>query len=237
VRSEPVRIPCEHRSVKLELKADGFDSWIPQAEPVPPEGGERKIIASLSRNMNLASLSVHFQDPEGEPVLFRDLKAVLEAPIHLDGKDIGARAYETGEALHFPALPAGRYRFGFTCPGWAPVAFEAEVLPGEKNEHSVGLSPAARLRLRFVAPEKLTVRFRILHEGKAMPAFPLKEDGTPMGGTGAVTSSGEEGALFGGLPPGSCTIEVTSDDLVATSGSVVLGAGETTELEMEVQKR
>ena len=237
VQSVPVRIPCTDRNVQLELKADGFEAWRPEPEPLPPEGGERKVIVSLTRNTSLAPLTVRFQDADGTPIAFRSLQAALDAPIHLGGEEVGAITYETGETLHFPTLPSGRYRFGVRSATFAPAEFEADVLPGEKNETTVKLSEPAQLRIRFIAPERLMVRFQIVHNGRPARAFPLKEDGTPAGGSGPAVATGEKGTLFGGLPAGTCTIEVTSPDLVGTSSSVVLTAGETAELEMEVRKR
>jgi len=237
VKSTAVRIPCQHRNVRLELKADGFEAWRPEPEPLPVDGGERLIVASLIRDTSLAPLTVKFQDADGKLVSFREMQPKLDAPMHLGGKDIGAITYTTGETLQFDALPSGRYRFGVRSALYAPIEFEVDVIAGEKNERTVKLAAPARLRLRFVASERLMVRFRIVREGRTVRAFPLKADGTPAADTGAATASGDEGAWFGGLPPGSCTVEVMSPELVPTSRSVVLTAGETAELEMEVQKR
>ena len=232
-----VRVPCSHAHVQLELKADGFQPWRPQPEPLPPEGGARTIIASLTRDTSLAPLTVRFEDPEGEPVLYRDLNATLDTPLALDGQEVGAITLESSETLFFPSLPAGRYQFGVRSARYAPAIFEVQLVAGQQNEHLVRLTPSARLRIRFVAPEKLTVKFRILQEGTVVQAFRLKDDGEPAGGTGPLQADGNEGALFGGLPSGTVTIDVTDPALSAPGTSVLLEPGETAEVEIEVRRR
>ena len=237
VKSEPVRIPCVDRNVQLELKADGFQPWRPEPEPLPPEGGARTIIASLTRDTSLAPLTIRFEDADGKPVPYRTLNAKLDAPVALDGQAVGAITLEAGETLDFPSLPPGRYQFGIRSARYAPAIFEANLVAGEKNEHVVKLAEPARMRIRFVAPERLMVRFRILRQGRVIKAFPLKADGEPASGEGALQAAGNEGSLFGGLPDGTVTIEVTNDDLIASATQVTLRGGDTTDVEIEVRRR
>jgi hypothetical protein len=230
----PVRIPCDHRNVHFHLKADGFTAWRPDPEPLPIDGGERTIIASLTRDTALAPLEFKFTDEKGEVVSFASLGAKLDAPIRLDGTRIGEIVLEGREVLRFPGLLAGPYRFGIRMPKYAPVEFDIDIVAGEKNQKTVKLEPPAKLHLKFTAAERLLVRFRIMQDAQMIPAFPEKT-GAAVGQ--GLSAQGNEGAVFTGLASGTYSVEVTSPELVAISRSVTLRAGETTELEIEVEKR
>ena len=99
------------------------------------------------------------------------------------------------------------------------------------------LTRPARLRIKFIAPEQLMVRFRIMRAGHVVAAFPLQENGEPAPTTGALQAAGNEGALFGGLPGGTCHLEVTSPELAAGVTTVNLRPGDTTEVEIQVRRR
>jgi hypothetical protein len=237
VRTEAVRVPCDHRDVRLEIKADGFEAWQPPAEPLPPEGGERTVIVSLQRDTSLASLTVRFEDQDGTSLDYAGMRPVPSI-VRLDGQGMRSGiVVETAEALRFPALPAGPYRIGVRSPRHAPVETDVTVVAGEANTATVRVGPPARLRVRFMAPQTVLVRFRLLQEGRVVPAFPEGATGPiAPGEEGAPTSvtAGAEGAVFSGLPGGPVTIEVTSPELVAGPRTVTLRLGETTEVEIDV---
>ncbi|MDA1193740.1 MAG: carboxypeptidase-like regulatory domain-containing protein [Planctomycetota bacterium] len=242
VISRPVRVPCEHRNVHLEVKADGFAAWR-ATEPVPVVGGERELIAVLARDIGLGSLELQFIDPEGQAVNYSELGGALPSILSLSGADVGSLVLQGGTTLSFPSMPAGRYRIGKRTALYAPAEVDAEVRLGEKTELEVRLRPAARLRVQFTADTEHMVAFRLLRGSDVLHAFALSEDGTPV----SVSSDGAEpvplsarggaGALLGGLPAGSCTIEVTSPELVGGPRTVQLQEGSTTEVEIEVRSR
>lgn len=239
VDSAAVRIPCDHRFVQLELKADGFEAMRPPPEPLPAEGGAKEIIAVLVRDTSLAPLKLSFQDPSGKPVPYSDLGAGQPSITSLDGKDIGSVTFTGGETLNFDSLPAGRYRIGKHSPTYAPAEVDVDVRAGEKNEVTIKLKPAAKLRVTFRSSEKVTVRFRLRRSGRILRAFP--EGGrTTTGAEGSGLQplrAGEGGAVFTGLSEGSVTIDVTDPTLVAEAKTVTLREGETTAVEIDVRKR
>ena len=102
------------------------------------------------------------------------------------------------------------------------------------------IGPPAKLSVRFVAGEALTVHFRITQDGRPVLAFPEgKETAQPTGDAPEpLTAEGTGSALvLSGLGAGSYVVEVTSEELVATARSVRLTPGETEEVEIEVQRR
>lgn len=238
VKSETVRIPCDHRNVQLELKADGFEAWRPPAEPLPAEGGEKDVIAVLVRDTSLASLRFKFVDEDGKAVSFAAMKGVPSI-LRLDAKDPGSVVLEGGETLFFPALPAGPYRIGVRCPDHAPVEKDVDVVAGEANEVTVTLRAPAKLKVVFRSSERITVRFRLRRDGRILPAFPV--GGTPTGsdasGLQPLVAQGSEGATFTGLDAGPVTIDITDPTLSAEIKTVTLREGETTEVEIDVRKR
>ena len=239
VNSVAVRIPCDHRFVQLELKADGFEALRPPQEPLPSEGGEKEIIAVLVRDTSLAPLKLSFQDPDGKPVPYADLGSGQPLITSLDGKDIGSVTFTGGETLNFDSLPAGRYRIGKRSAKYAPAEVDLEVRAGEKNEVTVKLKPTAKLKVIFRSSERVTVRFRLRRSGRILAAFP--EGGlTPTGAEGSGLQplrAGEGGAVFTGLGAGQVTVDVTDPTLVAEAKTVSLREGETTEVEIDVRKR
>lgn len=238
VHAEPVRIPCDHREVRFEVKADGFEPWIPEAEPLPIDGGERKVIASLRRDLSLGSLVVRFEDADGEPVNYAEIQPVPTI-MRLDEQAISSGiVLETAETLNFPAIPAGPYRIGVRTPKYAPGAVEVTVRAGEKTEALCKLEEPAKLKIQFVSNERTLVRFRLMKAGQLIPAFPEGVPPSPNeSGTPPLVVQGNEGTVFTGLPPGPLVIHVTSPELVAAPTTVQLRAGETTETEIQVRFR
>lgn len=233
--SAPVRIPCEHRSVALEVKADGFSAWR-QKEPLPADGEDREIIVVLTRNTALGSLRLDYETDEGEAVPYTELGSRLPEITNLDGIEVGSLTIEQGASLHFQSLPAGRYLLVKRSPAYAPAAVEVDVRPGEETKATVKLRPAAKLRVRFVSSTRQLVTFRLLQAGRLLPAFPVGQGAADADG-GTLSAAGDEGALFSGLPAGTITVEVTSTDLVAQPVTVALKEGETSEVEIEVRER
>ncbi len=238
VKSQAVRIPCDHRNVQLELKADGFEAWRPPAEPLPAEGGEKDIIAVLVRDTSLASLRLKFKDADGKAVSYADMKGV-PGITRMDGKDPGSVVIEGGQTLFFPALPAGPYRIAVRSPDHAPVAEDVDVVAGEANEVAVTLRPPAKLKVVFRSTEPITVRFRLRRSGRILPAFPVGGTSGTEAATGMqpLVAQGAEGATFTGMDAGPVTIDVTDPTLAAEARTVQLREGETTEVEIDVRKR
>jgi len=238
VKSSAVRVPCAHRNVQFELKADGFEALRPPAEPLPAEGGEKNIIAVLVRDTSLASLRLHFQDAEGEVVSFASMKGVPDIT-RLDTRPPGSLVLETGETLWFPALPAGPYRVTVYSPDYAPVEQDVDVQAREANEVTVTLRPSAKLKVVFRSTEELTVQFRLRRDGRIVPAFPV---GATLGekdasGLQPLVVHGADGATFTGLDTGSVTIDVNDPTLSAEARTVQVTEGETTEVEIDVRKK
>ncbi len=238
VKAVPVRIPCDHRTVQLEVKADGFEPWVPEAEPLPVEGGERELIASLRRDLSLGSLTVRFEDNAGNAVNYREMRPAPNIT-RLDRQPIsGGIVLETAETLNFPAMPQGPYRIDVVSPGYAPASVEVTVRAGEKTEAVCRLEQPAKLKINFVASERVTVRFRLMKDGRIVPAFPEGQPPNPNeSGTPPLAIQGNEGTVFTGLPSGPIVIRVTNADLVAAPRTVQLRAGETTETEIQVRFR
>jgi protocatechuate 3,4-dioxygenase beta subunit len=237
VHSLPVRIPCDHREVAIEIKADGFEPYIPQAELLPVNGGERTIVASLRRDRSLAVLDVRFEDPDANPVSYASLNPVLEIA-RLDPRPMSSGiTVESGETLHFGSIPAGPYRILVRSAKFAPAEFDVEVRAGETNEKLVKLTEPARLKIRFTATEQLLVRFRILVQGKVIVAFPENADEAPQDAQAPLVVEGGEGMVLSGLPTGPVTVEVTSENLVAAPYTAHLRAGETVEADIGVRVR
>ena len=235
----PVRISCEHRNVKLEVKANGFQAWT-QVEPLPGDGGERQVLVTLTRDTALVNLEVAFVGPDDQPIPYHELGDTLPSIVSLDGKDIGSLRIQTGETLVFESLPAGRYHIGKISTAYAPAETDVEVKPGEPNRATLKLRPPAKLRIRFVAAERQMVRFRLLRGDVVLKAFPENSEGAVPGKAlddNPQLESGEEGTLYSGLSAGPCTIEVISPDLLPVRRDVQLQEGETTEVEIEVQPR
>ncbi len=239
VLSTPIRIPCDHPTVQFEIKAEGFAEWR-QAEPVPAAGGETEVIVVLTRDLAQGSLEIAFQGPDGKPVAYARLGAGSPTIMPLDDVDPGAITMEASTTLRFNALPPGRYRIGKRSPDFAPLELDAEVRAGEANRVTAKLRPAAKVRVRFLSSTPGTmVQFRLLRGREELPAYPVR-DGKPgaAGSSDAPLSvQGSEGRLFTGLPGGSCTIEVMNKELVAVRQTLQLQEGETTEVEIEVQRR
>jgi hypothetical protein len=238
VHSAPIRIPCDHREVRMEIKADGFEAVVPAPEPLPVSGGERTIQVNLRRDASLASLEVRFEDGDGEPVSFAG-EGGIPLITRLDETPMGSGiVLEAAETLKFPALPAGPYRVGMRCAKYAPAEVEVTVRAGEPNQATVRLGPPAKVHLRFVASEPTLVQFQVLHQGRPIPAFregaPPRDDG---GDGTSLSVEGGEGAVLSGLPAGEIEIRITSETLVASSHTLHLRAGETAEAEIEVRFR
>ncbi len=234
VVSEPVRIPCAHRNVLLQVKADGFTEWR-QKEPLPADGGTREVIAILTRDTGLTSLTLRYENASGELVPYTQLGSATPELTRLDNESIGSVAIEQGQALVIKSLPPGSYRVTKRSPSYAPATIDVEIRAGEPTEKTLKLEPPAKLRVRFTSNAPYTVEFRLVQGRYVVPGFRLKEDGTLDEAQGGTETG--RGALFTGLPAGRVTLEVTSPGLVAPPTALNLALGETTEVEIEVRAR
>ncbi len=236
--AEAVRIPCARRDVDLEVKGEGFAPW-KQTEPVPADGGEREVIAILTRDTSLGALELRFQGPDGSPVPYRDLGSSPPEITPLDGQDLSSVTMQGGEALTLPSLPAGRYRIAKRSPKYAPVELDIDVQAGEPTTHTAKLAAAAKLRIRFTASAPYKVRFRLERNGHRIPAFraSAEDEGPGPSSDAPQAATGGDGTVFTGLPAGAVTIVVTSPELTAARKTVQLQEGATGEVQIEVREK
>jgi hypothetical protein len=241
-RYAAVRIPCDRPDVSFELKAVGYELWTAGPEPLPVDGGEKTFPVLLRRDLSLGSLRLVLEDKDGKTLSFLGEKAEA-TPWRRDRLPIpGGIVLKPGDALEFPALPAGPYGLLVRSPLHAPVVVSVDVPAGRATEHRVVVGPPAKLRVRFTAPEAVIVRFRLML-GKD-PAFPYTE-GTTVAQEGdagdpskdPVFHAGAEGLVLTGLAAGRYAVEVLNPDLVAPPTAIDLVEGETREAEVALQKR
>jgi hypothetical protein len=236
--TEGVMVPATLGTVALELKAEGYAPWRSPAEPVPPEGGERILPVTLDRDAGQGGLRITFEDERGKRLKYVELRALPPSIMALERQDLGGGiVYEQADDLRFPALPPGKYRFGIRAFAYAPDTFDTVVVGGTESEHRVAFRLAARLRVKFTAPTARMVRFRILQNGRPVPALPEEGETKPTDPPltdEPVLSAGEAGALLGGLASGTYVVEVISEDLQPTRTPVTVREGETEEIEIRV---
>lgn len=235
----PVLLPASAGTVELEVKADGYAPFRLAREPVPPEGGARTLPVLLARDSGQGALLLLFEDESGRALPYRDLRALPPTITPLDRQDLGGGVVlETAEALRFPSLPPGRYEVGVRAFGHAPALVTGSVVAGAPSEVRTRLRPAARLRVRFSAPSARLVRFRLLQDGRVVPALTeAGAAGEPEAGDAPLLAAGEGGVVLGGLASGTYVVEVLSDDLLPSQTTVRAREGETEEVEIRVQPR
>jgi ATP-dependent protease HslVU ATPase subunit len=134
-------------------------------------------------------------------------------------------------------MQAGPYRVTITGPKFAPIVVDVTVVAGELVERKVTAEPPAKLKVRFVADERLTVRFRVTKDGRLAGAIPEgiesapqeADPNAPLSATGGGT-----GLVLSGMGGGTHVVEILSEELVAARHTVNLTPGETKEIEIEV---
>jgi hypothetical protein len=238
VRSEVVKVPCEGPTASFEVKADGYAPWKSDPVELPPDGGETTIALTLRRDTGQASLRVMLEDERGTKVHFVNAHA-FPTVMRLDGVHVTSGfVIEPGEDVRFTSLPPGPYRIGIHAHDFAPREVDVTVSPGEQAETKVVLEPAAKVRVRFVAPEAVIVRFRVTQGGRVVLAMPEGSvQGTDAATQEPIYAAGASGLLLGGMAPGTYAIEVTNDDLGPSTTTVRLREGETEEVEIPVRGR
>ncbi len=241
----PIRIPADRPTVRFEVKALGYSTWMSEFSEIPQDGGDATIAVDLKRDPNLGRLIVRFEDRDRR-VLSYVTERVEPAIWRRDGQAVSAGiVLKPAETLEVPALPSGPYGLLFRSPGHAPLLLEkVDVAAGRDTEVTAILGVPAKVRVRFTAPERLTVRFRLMQgretatpfpeSAAATPASPDADKNTPDDGT---LDAGPEGVLLSGLATGRYTIEVVSPELTATPTTVDLVEGDTKEIEISVSKK
>lgn len=239
--TEGLMVPASLGTVALELKAESYAPWRSPAEPVPPEGGERILPVTLDRDAGQGGLRISFEDERGKRLKYVELRALPPSIMALERQDLGGGiVFESGEDLRFPSLPPGKYRFAVRAFAYAPDTFDTVVVGGTESEHRVAFRAAARLRVKFTAPTARMVRFRILQDGRPVPALPEEGESKPTDPPRAddpALSAGEGGALLGGLASGTYVVEVISEDLQSSRTPVTVREGETEEIDIPVRPK
>jgi hypothetical protein len=229
-------------SVHVEVKAEGYAPFVKPDEPVPPEGGEVLLPVTLARDTSQGSLRIAVEDERGTRLVYHQLGALLPTITPLDRQNLSSgAALQEADELVFPSLPLGRYRIVVRTHAYAPGVLDAAVAGGTQTDARLVLKPAAKLRVRFTAPESRIVRFRLWQDGAPVPALPEPSaTGPTEGAPGSevpVLAAGEAGVLLGGLASGTYQIEVLNDDLVNTRTPVRVREGDVEEVEIRVQPR
>ena len=199
----------------------------------------------LKRDPNLGRLIVHLEDRDGKVLSYVNEK-VEPAIWRRDGQAVSAGiVLKPAETLELPALPSGPYGLLFRSPGHAPAMLEkVDVAAGRDTEVRAILGLPAKVRVKFTAPERLIVKFR-LTQGRevAMPfpetglAAPVSPDDAKNSQSDGSLDAGPEGVVLTGLATGRYTIEVMSPELTATPTAVDLVEGDTKEVEISVSKK
>lgn len=241
LKTETLLIPCDRRTVDIEIKADGYLPWRTLAEPLPADGGEQMFPVTLVRDRTVGALRFRIVDEAGTLVPYSENKARASLAWLGPPNELPTSFVLTAtDVLDLPSMKAGPYRVTITGPTFAPIVTDVTVVAGELTERKVTALPPAKLKVRFVAAERLTVRFRITKDGRLAgaipegiePAEPGADPNAPLSATG-----GGEGLVLSGMAGGAHVIEVLSKALVATRRTVTLTPGETKEIEIEVQRR
>lgn len=240
--TETLRIPCDRRVVDLEIKSDGYLPWSVKAEPLPPDGGARTYPVLLERDMTVGALRIQLEDKEGAPLSFTASRAEVTGLTWMGPREQMPTSFvlQATDVLDMPSMRAGPYRLEVQSPAFAPVGLDVTVVAGQTVTKTLVVGPPAKLAVRFLAAERMTVRFRITQGGRVVRAYPEGKEALPPTSEGEAPLSAEGGGetlLLSGLGEGTYVIEVTSAELAATTQSVTLRAGETEEVEIEVQRR
>jgi protocatechuate 3,4-dioxygenase beta subunit len=240
VVSEAVRIPAGRGTVAFEVKADRYAAWISEREVLPGDEEERTYRVVLVGDQGVGTLKILLEDEAGRAMRFDESRSRVLAVERLDGPaDTSGYVLEGGENLWFPSLPQGRYRIHLRSPAYAPLEVEAASVPGGASEVVARTRPPARVRVRFVSPVAVVVRFRVTQGGRVVRAWPMDAPATPVADPDEETThaADAEGLLLSGLASGTHTIEVLNDDLEATPATVRLREGDTEEVEIPVRPR
>ena len=237
--STPVRLPCDASSVVLELKADGYATWRSQPLRLPSEGGEETYEITLTGDLGTGSAKIALEDDAGEKVHFAEAAAEVVVMRLTPGTPSSAYVLEQREDLRITDLPAGLYRVLLRSARFAPVQTDLTVNVGQEAETLLRTRPPAKVKVRFLADDETLVRFRLTQGGEVVHGVPEgsfargKDEATGE----PVLSAGPDGLLLSGLAAGTYTVEVLSEEHVASPTVIRLVEGDTVEVEINVRLR
>lgn len=249
-RYAPIKVPAGGPGATFSVKAIGFRPWASGPVELPPEGGATTLEVPLERDLTLGRARIAVEEASGRVLSFHDERCTVSLG-RRDAKDVPAGVIlRVAEAVEFPALPAGPYRFVVRGPRWAPATVELDVAAGLLSEARATLRPTARVRVRFVASEPMLVKFRLVSGGPggevAWP-FVVKPSAVSSTGVGAeeadepgdaqTSTAGPEGIVLAGLAPGRYVLEGLSPDVNLPPTAVDLREEETAEVEVAVARR
>ncbi len=237
--SEPVRLPCDARSVVLQIKADGYATWTSEPLRLPPEGGEETFEITLTGDLGTGSAKIALEDDAGEKVNVAQAGVEVALMRLTPGTVSSAYVLEQREDVRITDLPAGLYRVLLLSAHFAPVETDLTIDVGQEAETLLRVRPPAKVKVRFLASEPTTVRFRLTQGGEVVHVIP---EGSFSRGTDEETgepvlSAGSEGLVLSGLAAGTYTVEVLSEEHVAPPTVVHLFEGDTVETEIHVRRR
>jgi hypothetical protein len=230
----PVRLPATEGAVLLRVRADGYAEWTYGPFRPRPEGGEQDFDVRLTGDLSTGSVRIALEDENGERIDAAKADVKVAVAVLDPGSVPAAFVVMPREDLRITALPAGRYRVQLYSPTFAPVETELAVVAGQEQTATLRTMPPAKLRVRFLAPRRMLVRFRVLKDGKQAVAIP---EGATVTAEGDVLAAGEDGLLLSGLGGGTYQVEVTSDEVAAPLTTVRLATGDTEEVEIAVSDR
>jgi hypothetical protein len=239
VQCAPVRIPCDAPSVTFSVKSDGYATWTSAAEALPADGDERTYDVVLAGDRSVGSIRLTLEDEAGTALAWNATSSEVLGVVSEGPPPTAGYVVEGGEDLRFPAMPAGKYRVLIASPAYAPHTVETQVVAGRTTEVRATVRPPAKVRVRFTAPERMVVLFRLTHDGK--PVFAAPEGAVRVAseepGKERYHMAGEQGLLLSGLGGGSYVIEVMTPEVFAPPTTVRLQEGQTEEVEIDVRHR
>ncbi|MFO0932415.1 MAG: carboxypeptidase-like regulatory domain-containing protein [Planctomycetota bacterium] len=241
---EPLKVPAGRPTATFVVKAIGFEPWTSEPVEVPPEGGATTLDVPLRRDPTLGRARIALEDREHRVLSYADERCTV-ALGRRDGKPVpaGVVTYPR-EAIEFPALPGGPWRFVIRAPRFAPATVDLDVRAAGETEGRAVLAPTAKLKVRFFATEPLLVKFRLVSGGEVAwpfvekPANDAAAAGAPdEAGEEQTTASGHEGIVLTGLAAGRYTVEGVGPDVAVPPTPVDLVEGETKDVEITVTRR
>jgi len=239
---EPLKVPAGRPTATFVVKAIGFEPWTSEPVEVPAAGGATTLDVPLRRDPTLGRARIAVEDREHRVLSFADEKCTVVLG-RRDGKTVPAGVIlYAKEAVEFPALEGGPWRFVVRSPRWAPATVDLDVRAAGETEGRAMLSPTARLQVRFFATEPLLVKFRLVQGADVVWPFveTVGPDGTPQSeetGDEQTSSSGATGIVLTGLAAGRYTVEGVGPDVSVPPTPVDLAEGETKDVEITVARK